>query len=202
MTVILQTVTGAALMPLLPALARLRIAVFREFPYLYDGSQTEEETHLRAFANSPSAGLVVAWDGGTAVGCATAMKLTDASGAVAAPFRTRGLDPADFFYFGESVLLPAYRGQGIGVGFFAAREAHARAASTCDYATFCAVIRSHDHPHRPPGTVGLDAFWCKRGYTPYPDLVCTMHWTQIDGRIEVGNRLSFWMKSLSGRALP
>lgn len=202
MTVTLQTVTGTDLVPMLPALARLRIAVFREFPYLYEGSQDEEETHLRSFAASPSSGLIVAWEDGEAVGCATAMKLTDASATVMAPFRARGLDPADFFYFGESVLLPAYRGQGIGVGFFVAREAHARMASTCDYATFCAVIRPANHPRRPPGTVGLEGFWRKRGYVAYPDLICTMRWTEIGGDVEVENRLSFWMKSLSGRALP
>jgi len=202
MSIRLQTVTGPALLPLLPVLARLRIAVFREFPYLYEGDQAEEEQHLRAFAASPSAGLIVAWDGDAAVGCATCMRLTEASAGVIAPFRAAGIDPAKVFYFGESVLLPAYRGQGIGVGFFAAREAHARAVSSSDYTAFCAVIRAADHPMRPPGTVGLEGFWRKRGYTPYPDLVCSMHWTESGGAVEVENRLSFWLKSVSGRALP
>ncbi len=198
----LQTLTGADLTHALPALARLRIAVFREFPYLYEGNQAEEEAYLRDFAASPSAGLIVAYDGAVPVGCATAMRMTEASATVALPFTARGLDPADFFYFGESVLLPAYRGQGIGVGFFDAREAHARAASRCDYACFCAVIRPPDHRLRPVGDTGLAEFWTKRGYTPYPDLVCTMRWTELGGTEEVENRLNFWIKSLSGRALP
>ena len=202
MSIRLQTVTGPALLPLLPVLARLRISVFREFPYLYEGDQVEEETHLRAFAASASAGLIVAWDGEVAVGCATCMRLTEASAGVIAPFRAAGIDPERVFYFGESVLLPGYRGQGIGVGFSAAREAHARAVSDCDYTAFCAVIRAPDHPRRPAGAVGLKGFWRNRGYTPYPNLVCVMHWTEIGGAAEVENRLSFWLKSVSGRALP
>lgn len=202
MKIRLETLTGAAMVPLLPHLARLRIAVFREFPYLYAGDQAEEERHLGAFAASASAGLVVAWEGDVAVGCATCMRLAEASASVIAPFRDGGLDPDDFFYFGESVLLPAYRGIGVGVRFIAAREAHARAASGCDYTAFCAVIRAADHPARPAGDAGLGAFWQKRGYTNYPDLICTMRWTEIGGAVDVENRLSFWIKSLSGRELP
>lgn len=202
MNIRLQTASGAALLPLLPVLARLRIAVFREFPYLYEGDQTGEETHLRSFASTPSAGLIVAWDGDEAIGCATCMRLTDASEGVRAPFRAAGMDPAAVFYFGESVLLPAYRGQGIGVGFFTAREAHARAVSSCDIAAFCAVIRPPDHPMRPPGAVGLEAFWRKRGYTPTPNLGCAMRWTEIGGTAATEHQLSFWLKSLSGKLLP
>ena len=38
MAAALDVLTGAAIEPALPDIARLRIAVFRDFPYLYDGS--------------------------------------------------------------------------------------------------------------------------------------------------------------------
>lgn len=193
---------GAAMQPYLPALSRLRIAVFRDWPYLYDGSLENEQRHLAAFAAAPGAGLAVAFDGETPVGCSSCLPLRDEDEAIVAPFRARGLDPARFFYFGESVLLPAYRGQGIGVAFFRAREAHALAASDCDFAAFCAVRRPPDHPLRPPGAVPLDDFWRKRGFTPYPALACTMRWKQVDTADRVENVLSFWLKSLRGAPLP
>lgn len=37
MTITVAPVTGAGLAEVIPALARLRITVFRDFPYLYDG---------------------------------------------------------------------------------------------------------------------------------------------------------------------
>ena len=194
--------TGAAMLRHLPALSRLRIAVFREWPYLYDGSLENESGYLSAFAACPRAGLAVAFDGDAAVGCSSCLPLADEEDYVTAPFKARGWDLSRFFYFGESVLLPAYRGQGAGVAFFTAREAHARAVSASDFATFCAVQRPADHTLRPAGAVPLDDFWRKRGFVPYPDLACVMRWKQVDSSEKVENRLAFWIKSLSGAPLP
>ncbi len=202
MTVRVAFHAGEAVHPWLPALARLRVQVFRDWPYLYDGSPDYEAVYRGSFATCPRAGLAVALDGEAVVGCATCLPLADEGAGVQAPFRARGWDVARFFYFGESVLLPAYRGQGIGVAFFEQREAHARTVSDCDYATFCAVQRPADHPLRPAGAVPLDAFWRKRGYTPYPDLACTMRWKQVDTAAAVENRLAFWIKPLRGAPLP
>jgi len=52
--------------------------------------------------------------------------LVDDGPVFAAPFAAVGIDPAGVFYLSESVLLPAWRGQGVGHAFFDAREAHAR----------------------------------------------------------------------------
>ncbi|CAH2598625.1 GNAT family N-acetyltransferase [Rhodovastum atsumiense] len=201
-SIVLKTLGGAELLPLLPALARLRITVFREYPYLYDGDEGYEAEYLRTYAASPQAGVIVAFDGTTPVGAATCLPLADETDNVTAPFRARGWDPARFFYFGESVLLPAYRGQGLGVGFFAAREAHARAVSSCDFATFCAVRRPADHPARPASWQPLDTFWRRRGFSPDPGLACTMSWKEVGEPAETSKTLAFWVKSLSGADLP
>ena len=68
----------------------------------------------------------------------------------AAPFAAAGFDLADTFYCGESVLLPDYRGRGVGHRFFDLREAQARKIGR-RWCCFCAVIRPDDHPLRPPG---------------------------------------------------
>jgi GNAT superfamily N-acetyltransferase len=193
---------GEAMRAHLPALARLRIAVFRAWPYLYDGSVDNEASYLASFAACPGAGLAVAFDASETVGCSSCRPLAAEDGHVTAPFVARGWDLSRFFYFGESVLLAGYRGQGIGVEFFRLREAHAMRASAADYATFCAVTRPAGHPLRPPDAVPLDAFWRRRGFVPYPDLACTMAWKQLDSVERVENRLSFWLKSLRGAALP
>ena len=198
----IQTVTGAALRPFIPALARLRITVFRDWPYLYDGDQIYEETYLRIYADSPRAAIVLAFDGEAVVGASTCLPLADETENVQAPFRSAGIDIARVFYFGESILLKAYRGTGAGVRFFEAREAHARRSSACDIAAFCAVQRPPDHPARPADAVPLDAFWRRRGFTPYPSLACDMNWKEVGATEETAHRLSFWLKSLTGAPLP
>ncbi len=191
------TLPAARVAPLLPALARLRSVVFRDWPYLYDGDPLAEEAYLAPFTQSARAGLVVAFDGETPVGCATCLPLADADAEIAAPFRAGGLDVAAYFYFGESVLLPEYRGRGAGVAFFAAREAHARAVSDCGFATFCAVRRPNEHPLKPAGATTLHDFWRHRGYEPMPGLACVMRWKQVDTTDEVTNTLDFWRRALA-----
>ena len=60
------------------------------------------------------------------VGASTALPLADETVEFQQPFIDAGWDPARIFYCAESVVLPAWRGRGLGVRFFAEREAHAR----------------------------------------------------------------------------
>ena len=183
-------------------LGRLRAAVFRDWPYLYDATPDYEAGYLRTYAASPRAAVFVALDGDEPVGMSTCLPLEDETANVTAPFRDKGWDLARFFYFGESVLLPQYRGHGIGVRFFELREEHARAVSACDFAAFCAVQRPASHPARLPDAVSLDAFWRKRGYQFRPDLACTMRWRDLGGPDQVEHRMAFWLRSLTGAPLP
>jgi GNAT superfamily N-acetyltransferase len=191
-----ETLAGAALHPLLPDLARLRIAVFRDWPYLYEGDEAYERTYLRAYADAPGAAVVICRDGERVVGAATCEPMTQGHAPVRAVFEAAGLDPAGFCYFGESVLLAPYRGRGAGVRFFAEREAHARALGL-RFAAFCGVVRDPADPRRPAGHVPLDDFWRNRGYTPRPDLAVTFDWKEVGASAETPHRLTFWMKALA-----
>ena len=197
-----ETCTGAALLPLLPALAHLRIAVFREWPYLYEGSEGYEAEYMRAYADSPRAAVVVAFAAGEPVGASTCLPLTDESETVKASFLAHGIEPARVFYFGESVLLPGFRGRGLGVRFFEGREAHARAVSDADFACFCAVERAPDDPRRPTGYVPLDGFWRNRGYQPMPGFACTMRWREVGQVEDTSHTLNFWGRALREAPLP
>ena len=121
-----RVLTGEALLAALPDVARLRIEVFRAWPYLYDGDLAYEEGYLRPYADSPRAIVVGALDRGRLVGAATGAPLVEHAEDFAAAFAGSGLDMSKIFYCAESVLLPGYRGQGVGHAFFDEREAHAR----------------------------------------------------------------------------
>jgi len=190
-----RALTGDELEAALPALAALRIEVFRAFPYLYAGSEDYEQGYLREFAGAKDSFIIAAEaDDGRIVGCATGSALTGHHGEFAAPLAEAGYDLASTFYFGESVLLPAYRGHGLGHAFFDAREGHARArgyARSC----FCAVERAQDHPARPAGYSPLDAFWEKRGYRKLPGLVTTFSWPTKPGAPSETHPMGYWMRA-------
>lgn len=196
MTLEIKTFSGAEAAARLTDVARLRIAVFRDFPYLYDGDLAYEERYLATYARSQGSIFVLAIDDGTVVGASTGTPMSTETDEVKAPFLAAGRDLADYFYFGESVLLPAYRGRGIGVTFFAEREAQARRLGL-RHTTFCAVERPANHPRRPTDYVPLDAFWHKRGYRHHPELRTSFTWRDLDDTSESPKPLSFWIKDLA-----
>ena len=196
MTVRVEPLSGEALARGLPALARLRIAVFRDWPYLYDGSLDNEQAYLAKLAAAPGAVIVAASDGDEIIGCATAAPLAEVEGEFSAPLSAKGYDLATVLYCGESVLLPAYRGQGLGHAFFDQREAHARRLGGLIRSAFCAVVRPNDHPLRPADYVPLDAFWSKRGYAKVDGLVGSFAWKDIDQPGETAKPMQYWMREL------
>lgn len=195
MALTIQSFSGSDAAPFFDDLARLRIAVFRDFPYLYHGDSDYERRYMEIYARSEGSVFILAIDDGTVVGASTGTPMAAETDEVQAPFRKAGRDPADYFYFGESVLLSAYRGQGIGVAFFDGREAQAKKLGL-RYTTFCAVERPLNHPRRPADHQPLDAFWQKRGYTHHPELRTTFTWRDLDETQESPKPLSFWIRDL------
>jgi GNAT superfamily N-acetyltransferase len=193
--VAIRELTGQDLVDALDRLADLRIAVFADYPYLYDGDRAYERGYLAAYAESPGAVVVGAFADGALVGAATAAPMADHATEFAAPFRDRGMDIGAIYYFGESVLLPEWRGHGMGHAFFDRREAKARAlgfAVTC----FCAVVRPQDHPARPADYAPLDPFWRKRGYAPVEGLIGQFGWKDRGEAQESQHLMQFWVKML------
>lgn len=196
MTLRIARMTGSEIHPYREALAGLRIRVFRDFPYLYDGDPDYERRYLQTYAESPQSLFVLALDEQAVVGCATGVPMRHETDEFRQPFIKAGYDPEAVFYFGESVLLPEYRGQGVGVRFFQEREAYARQLEGVRDCCFCAVERPSDHPRRPPHYLPLDEFWIRRGYRKVPELTTEYRWKDLDEAEESPKPMTFWLKSL------
>ena len=191
-----EVIRGAAIDPVRDAVARLRIEVFREWPYLYEGTPEYEARYLQTYADCPQSVVVLARDGGAIVGASTALPLVHAEEEFQVPFRRQDLNPEEYLYLAESVLLPEYRGQGAGHRFFDEREAIAGELGL-PWTTFCAVVRPPDHPLRPPDYRPLDGFWRKRGYAPVDGLVAEFPWPDRDATAETYKPLQFWRRRLA-----
>ena len=100
MAVTVETLTGDAIVAVLADVARLRIAVFREWLYLYDGTVEHERGYLADFAAEPEAVAIAVRDGATIVGATTAAPLSGHSQQFMPLFSSRGLDPERVFYLG------------------------------------------------------------------------------------------------------
>jgi GNAT superfamily N-acetyltransferase len=191
---------GSGLREVVGHVALLRIAVFRDWPYLYDGTLDYEQRYLDTFAQADDAVIVVARDGDRVIGAATGSPLLQHAAKFSSLFAARGLDPRRIFYCGESVLLPEYRGKGLGHAFFDHREAHARSlridGEPYTHSAFCGVVRPDTHPSRPAGYRPLDGFWTKRGYQRIDGMIGHFEWLDIGEAHETEKPMQFWIRPL------
>jgi GNAT superfamily N-acetyltransferase len=193
MSLSFKIITGKEIEKHIPALAWLRISVFREFPYLYDGSETYEKEYLSTYLNSDLSIFVLAVDANNIVGAASAMPLKNETQEVRMPFEELGIDINDVFYFGESVLLKDYRGRGIGKVFMQEREKYA-VKNHFKITAFCGVLRPENHPRRPADFRPLDAFWIKQGYQKQPEMITNFVWQDLDEEAATPKEMMFWLK--------
>ncbi|GAB5445446.1 GNAT family N-acetyltransferase [Gymnodinialimonas sp.] len=185
---------GAQIAPVIDTLAALRIAVFRDWPYLYDGDLDYERAYLASYAGGASI-LVAAFVGSQMVGASTGLSFTEHAAELSTGLSTTDIPPSETFYCAESVLIQSFRGQGAGRVFFAEREAHARTRGFT-YATFCAVSRPSSHPARPPHYRPLDPFWKSLGYAPFAGATASLSWRDIGEAAETSKPMQFWIKRL------
>jgi hypothetical protein len=189
---------GPEIAEVIDPFAQLRIAVFRDWPYLYDGDLDYERRYLADYAQGDTI-LVAAFAEGHMVGASTGMPLSDHADDFAEALKNFRQDVNDVFYCAESVMLPACRGQGAYGRFFAEREAHA-AALNFTFSAFCGVVRPGDHPLRPADHRPLDPVWRRYGYRPVPGAVARFRWRDIGQEAQTAKPLQFWIKPLMAGA--
>lgn len=193
----IQHLYGEKIHPFIDELASLRITVFREYPYLYEGKLDYEKKYLQTYLNSQHATLILVTDSekNEIVGASTAIPLVDETPEVQEPFLKANMDISNIFYFGESVLLPNYRGKGVYRHFFLEREKAAREYGST-LAVFCGVNREENHPSKPIGYKSLDKVWQRFGFKKHPELQAQYEWKDLTESSPSFKPMIFWLKNL------
>jgi GNAT superfamily N-acetyltransferase len=191
---------GSEITPFLEDVAKLRIQLFREFPYLYEGTSSIEEEYLRGFSSDPKSMLVVARSGKELASVSTAWPFTaDANILKLAKqrFGEVGIRVEDVYYYGEILVKEKFRGRGITRKSY---ELHEAAAKDYGYsiASIATVVRSVDDPRRPLNYIDTDALWGKLGFSK-TNIIVKHPWPtiQVDGTsTDELNPMVFWTKQL------
>ncbi len=188
--------TGSEAKKFIPEIARLRMEIFREYPFLYIGDYEYETKYLHKFISAKDAIVVVAWNGDEIIGVSTGLPFAFESAEVKKPFVEHGLLPNDYFYYGESVLQKKHRKKGIGHLFYVEREKHVRNLKVFKAICFCTVERDKEDPRRPADFKPLNGFWAKEGFIQHPELTCQIPWQEIDEPSETPKTMVYWIKNL------
>ena len=187
-------VKGREIEKYIDSLADLRISVFREFPYLYDGSFEYEQKYLKVYCENDDSFVCLALYEDEVIGASTGTALINEPEYVTRPLSDAGYKLEDIFYFGESVLRKEYRGKGIGWQFMKSRENFALSLNK-SLAVFCAVERAMDHPRKPSDFFSLEKFWKKAGYRAL-DISGSFSWQDLDEDHESPKKMNYWGKEL------
>lgn len=179
-------------------LARLRMEVFRDFPYLYDGSMDYEESYLKTLIEAPNNLIVMAFKGSEVIGAATALPLEQEPENICLPVSRGGYDISKVYYLGESVIREPYRNKGLNTNFFKAAEQRAKDLGEFDFLAFCNLERATNHPAYPEDYAAPNEYWSSLGFQP-TDIVCQISWKDIYEDSESPKNLRFWIKSIDPR---
>ncbi len=191
-----KTFKGKEIESVILDLAQLRIIVFKDYPYLYEGSIVYEQEYLQTYINSERSFLFSVWDDDKMVGATTCIPLSNETADVQEPFIKAEMNIENIFYFGESILLSKYRGLGIGNRFFEERENHARSFGTFEKTCFCSVVRPENHPLKPENYQPHDIFWTKRGYKKDENLQSQFDWLDINESKSTLKPMVYWVKNI------
>jgi GNAT superfamily N-acetyltransferase len=196
-----QSYTGVQITAVIGDVAALRISVFREYPYLYDGNRAYEERYLQGLVRNDRSLVVVARVDGAVIAAATALPLASDAEILAGidgPFAALGLDAHDHYYYSEIVVDPAHRSRGIAREFYRRREAHARALG---YRRVClaAIEREPGAVAVPSGYFDPAAIWAAMGFVREPSLFVTFRWPTraAEGTRDLEHKLVFWLHRLA-----
>lgn len=177
-------------------IARLRINIFKEYPYLYDGDLNYEADYLKKFVHTPDSIVVILKDNEHVVGAMTGLPLKYEDESIQRPWLEQSEDIEKVYYFSEILIYPEYRGKGFGQKIFDLAEKTVIGFNTYTIFSLATVIRPEDHPEKPGDYKELYAFWSKNGYTNNENLICRIPWKEIGEDVASSKPLMFWLKKL------
>ena len=139
--------------------------------------------------------MLLVFESGQAIGATTATPLAEELDDIRIPYENAGINPAEAFYFGEAMLIPAYRGMGIYKTFM-----HERTQAAIQYGatmcTFLSVKRPNDHPLKPSNYQDLKPIWHHYGFIEHPEVEPQCLWKDIDQPEETKKPFAAWIKIL------
>ena len=190
-----QLLTGTAIADGLDDVATLRLDIFPEYPYLYQGRREDELKYLDTYAEAPDACVILAYDGHAVIGAVAGMPLIHEDAQMHDAFAGTAFPLNEAYYIGELLFRLGYRKCGLGQKLLAQQESHIRSLGRYHTLTCATVERPDDHPLRPRDYIPITRFLARTGFVRLPGVTTHFMWRETDG-VKRDHPMQFWSKEL------
>jgi len=175
---------GKEIEPYLPQIIDLHLTVFKEPPYLYEGTREEYAPWMQIYADSKDGIACLLFDGKELVGAATGLPLKEMPGEWLKNFK----GPLErIFYLGEEVILEKYRRKHLGAQLYDQFEK--MIPPFFDTISFARI----QEPIEPP----LNFILRERGFLEHKDRDVELLWRDARSKEIVPHKLIYWTKQLA-----
>ena len=181
-------------------ISKLRVDVFKEYPYLYEGELCYEKNYMLGYTTDKQAMIAIARVDGKLAGVSTGIPLISNSEIVVDAkkvFLQEKIEIGDYYYYGEVIVLPEYRGRGLTTKLYAAQNELIKSWGF-KHVCILTVVREIDHPLKPVDYKSPEKMWEHLGFFRNK-LITDYHWPtiQADKSVkDIKNTLEFWTKQL------
>lgn len=179
---------GEQITPYNEAIISLVNEVFYDYPYLYQGNCPGYDESLCAYAQSMNSLVVLALDEEKVIGLATGIPINES-------WVKDDLDLQGAYYLGELVVLPSYRGQGLGYKMGKEIESFAR-DHKYSLLTLLSIDEALLEARAPNGYISSSCTFKKLGYSKHPNLYYDGSWINVGESEPIPHRHRFWTKAL------
>jgi GNAT superfamily N-acetyltransferase len=186
---------GSQIQDYLEQIAQLRLTIFKEYPYLYDGGLKDELVYLQHYTNHAEATAIITSCGNELAGAVTAIPLQYESEEITSPLASMQYPVECTIYIGELLFYPDYRNKGLGTRLLSGIEQHFHSQKNYEYLTSATVNRAEDHLCRPEGYVPIERFLQRNQFAKMPGVTTHITWKEIDG-VHRDHEMQFWIKAL------
>lgn len=143
------------------------INTFKEYPYLFKATFEESKQYFEYFASHEQGAVFKATVKNNFAGFLTGVPLItidDHCKGIIELFKNENLNPKNFYYLRDVIILPAYRNQGIMKILIAKFQEYAQSLG---YKGICLVTseREENHPLKPSNYRDIDEVWKHLGFT-------------------------------------
>jgi len=200
MTITIEILIGKNASEYIEYVSHLRINIFKEYPYLYQGDLEYEKKYVADYTLHNQAMIAIAKIDGLIAGISTGIPvISDSKIAqdVKEIFTKQKTEAEKYYYYGEIMILPEFRGKGLATKLYSAQDKIIKEWGF-EHACILTVIRENDHPLKPKCYNSPNSLWKHLGFfqTGYKT---NLHWQTIqsDGNSnDASNTLELWSKKI------